>query len=116
MVLFLHLWTSSSVIMSIQAVELKVRMFKMHCILTSSIFATNTRNYNNKHTHDTKEKRQWRKQWHQAFPSNEADQGAATSVAKLVVSPKNSSGGVSSAVQSLMFKLASGPSKRGRGH
>lgn len=51
-----------------------------------------------------------------AFPSSIADQGAATDVAKLVVSPKNSNGSVSSAVQSLMFKLASGPSKRGRGH
>ncbi|WOH06941.1 hypothetical protein DCAR_0626370 [Daucus carota subsp. sativus] len=51
-----------------------------------------------------------------AFPSNVAEEGAATGAAMLVVSPRNSGGGVSSAVQSLMFKLASGPSKRGRGH
>lgn len=51
-----------------------------------------------------------------ALLSIRADQGAATGVAKVVVSSKKSSGGVSSAVQSLMFKLASGPSKRGRGH
>lgn len=51
-----------------------------------------------------------------AFPSSMVDQGAGTGGAGLVVSLKNSGGGVSSAVQSLMFKLASGPSKRGRGH